>query len=180
MCSSVESANKLVVEARLKGASMHWQRQNVNPMLALRNGVCNERWLETWRTSAANGKALGPLAPSSGHHRWPLPALLCLTNSLLPPQERQLRRPLLLACRQSLRPPCLAPAVLPRIIPGKKLLPVAQRLLQKCEGHPLSLMAPLLHLPRVLLVHIPGEIGSLMHSRLLQLGHGSDPEEFFG
>ncbi len=47
---SVESANKLVVEARLKGAGMHWERKNVNPMLALRNGVCNERWLETWQT----------------------------------------------------------------------------------------------------------------------------------
>src|SRR5437667_3912958 len=46
----VESANKLVVEARLKGAGMHWQRTNVNPMLALRNAVCNERWLEMWQT----------------------------------------------------------------------------------------------------------------------------------
>lgn len=47
---SVESANKLVVQARLKGAGMHWHRHNVNPLLALRNGVCNERWLETWQT----------------------------------------------------------------------------------------------------------------------------------
>jgi len=44
----VESANKLVVEARLKGAGMHWERTNINPMLALRNGICNERWQETW------------------------------------------------------------------------------------------------------------------------------------
>ena len=50
----VESANKLVVEARLKGAGMHWQRNNVNPMLALRNGICNERWQETWRTALAH------------------------------------------------------------------------------------------------------------------------------
>lgn len=48
---SVESANKLVVEARLKGAGMHWQRINVNPMLALRNAVCNERWSETWQAA---------------------------------------------------------------------------------------------------------------------------------
>jgi hypothetical protein len=47
---SVESANKLVVQARLKGAGMHWGRKNVNPMLALRNGVCNERWTEIWQT----------------------------------------------------------------------------------------------------------------------------------
>ena len=39
----VESANKLVVEARLKGAGMHWERSHVNPLLALRNGVCNQR-----------------------------------------------------------------------------------------------------------------------------------------
>src|SRR6266566_808282 len=38
---SVESANKVVVEARLKGAGMRWQRHNVNRMLALRNAVCN-------------------------------------------------------------------------------------------------------------------------------------------
>jgi hypothetical protein len=44
----VESANKLVVEARLKGAGMHWRRDNVNPMLALRNVVCNKRWDECW------------------------------------------------------------------------------------------------------------------------------------
>jgi len=47
---SVESANKLVVQARLKGAGMHWERTNVNPMLALRNGVCNDRWAESWQT----------------------------------------------------------------------------------------------------------------------------------
>ena len=44
----VESANKLVVEARLKGSGMHWARDNVNAMLAVRNVVCNERWAEGW------------------------------------------------------------------------------------------------------------------------------------
>jgi hypothetical protein len=44
----VESANKLVVEDRLKGAGMHWADGNVNPMLALRNAICNERWGEVW------------------------------------------------------------------------------------------------------------------------------------
>src|SRR5436853_2649246 len=28
---------------------MHWQRKNVNPMLALRNAVCNGRWHEMWK-----------------------------------------------------------------------------------------------------------------------------------
>lgn len=44
----IESANKLVVEARLKGAGMHWQRTHVDPMLALRNLVCNDRWAQEW------------------------------------------------------------------------------------------------------------------------------------
>jgi len=45
---SVESANKLVVEERLKGAGMHWAQENVNPMLALRNAICSDRWEEVW------------------------------------------------------------------------------------------------------------------------------------
>ena len=44
----VESANKLVVEDRLKGAGMHWAKASVNPLLALRNAVCNDRWAECW------------------------------------------------------------------------------------------------------------------------------------
>ena len=51
---SVESANKLVVEARLKGAGMRWCRQNVNPMLVLRNAVCNREWQQTWATSVTH------------------------------------------------------------------------------------------------------------------------------
>lgn len=45
---ATESGNKLVVEARLKGSGMHWARPHVDPMLALRNTVCNDRWNETW------------------------------------------------------------------------------------------------------------------------------------
>jgi len=44
----VESANKVVVEARMKGAGMHWADQNVNPLLALRNIICSDRWNEEW------------------------------------------------------------------------------------------------------------------------------------
>lgn len=44
----VESANKLVVEDRLKGAGMHWAVGHVNPLLALRNAICNDRWDERW------------------------------------------------------------------------------------------------------------------------------------
>lgn len=45
---AVESANKLVVEARLKGSGMHWARPHVDPMLALRNIACNDLWLQAW------------------------------------------------------------------------------------------------------------------------------------
>lgn len=60
---AVESANKLVVEARLKGAGMRWAEEQVNPMLALRNIVCSDRWAEAWpqiatrlRQQAAQGR----------------------------------------------------------------------------------------------------------------------------
>ena len=44
----VESANKLVVEARLKGSGMHWLEKHVNPMLALRTMICSKRWKQEW------------------------------------------------------------------------------------------------------------------------------------
>ncbi|HJZ49224.1 MAG TPA: ISKra4 family transposase [Roseiflexaceae bacterium] len=55
----VESANKVVVEARLKGAGMHWSRASVNPLLTLRNAVCNDRWAEAWQQSAAHVRRVG-------------------------------------------------------------------------------------------------------------------------
>lgn len=45
---SVESANKLLVEERLKGAGMHWAREHVNPMVALRTVAYGDRWAEAW------------------------------------------------------------------------------------------------------------------------------------
>lgn len=44
----VESANKRVVEARLKGAGMHWTVETANAMLALRGCLCSQRWDERW------------------------------------------------------------------------------------------------------------------------------------
>lgn len=45
---AMESGNKVVVEARLKGAGMHWALAHVNPMLGLRNLLCSNRWEEDW------------------------------------------------------------------------------------------------------------------------------------
>ena len=61
----VESANKLVVEARLKGAGMHWQRGHVDAMLALRNLLCNDRWEQEWPHIKAR------LVAQAQHRRFP-------------------------------------------------------------------------------------------------------------
>jgi len=44
-----ESANKLVVQSRMKGAGMRWEPEHVNTMLALRNLACNDRWDQGWQ-----------------------------------------------------------------------------------------------------------------------------------
>ena len=45
----VESAHKFVVQSRLKQAGMRWAEANVDPMLALRNLICNDRWRQGWQ-----------------------------------------------------------------------------------------------------------------------------------
>lgn len=62
---SVESANKLVVEARMKGSGMHWAPAQVDPMLALRNIICSDRWAAAWPQIATQLRAA---------HRPPRPA----------------------------------------------------------------------------------------------------------
>jgi len=54
---STESANKVVVEVRLKGSGMHWARANVNPMVALRTVACANRWTEVWPRITARLRA---------------------------------------------------------------------------------------------------------------------------
>jgi len=49
----IESANKHVVQRRLKGAGMHWGRDHVNPMLGLRTVAANDRWATAWPQIAA-------------------------------------------------------------------------------------------------------------------------------
>jgi hypothetical protein len=45
---AVESSHKQVVQSRMKQAGMRWAEHHVDPMLALRNLVCNDRWSEGW------------------------------------------------------------------------------------------------------------------------------------
>ena len=54
----VESGNKLVTEARLKGAGMHWAPAHVNPLVALRTAVCADRWAACWAAASAQVRAL--------------------------------------------------------------------------------------------------------------------------
>jgi hypothetical protein len=72
----VESANKLVVEARLKGAGMHWARASVNPMLVLRNAVCNDRWREVWAASTAYIRHYGRTSRPTTPRTLPPPPVL--------------------------------------------------------------------------------------------------------
>src|SRR5437763_1480388 len=60
----VESANKLVVEARLKGAGMHWERSHVALLLAGRQGVCQQRGQETWPLAGSPASKLQALRRS--------------------------------------------------------------------------------------------------------------------
>lgn len=46
----VESANKLVVEDRLKRSGMRWSREQVNPLLALRGSAASGEWHSGWVT----------------------------------------------------------------------------------------------------------------------------------
>jgi hypothetical protein len=59
---AVESANKLVVEARLKGAGRRWAEGNVTPMVALRGALCSERWDEAWAAIATARRGREPRA----------------------------------------------------------------------------------------------------------------------
>jgi hypothetical protein len=64
----VESANKVVVETRLKGAGRRWAEGHVTPLVALRGALCSERWDEAWAQIAAARRIRG--------HRTPPPAIL--------------------------------------------------------------------------------------------------------
>jgi hypothetical protein len=55
---NAESANLHVVQDRLKGPGKFWGREHVNPMLALRNAWCSDRWEEAW-TAASKRLAEG-------------------------------------------------------------------------------------------------------------------------
>jgi endogenous inhibitor of DNA gyrase (YacG/DUF329 family) len=44
---------------------MHWERSHVNPLLALRTTVCNERWQEMWHQALTHQRKLKALQRSA-------------------------------------------------------------------------------------------------------------------
>ncbi len=103
---SVESAHRVVVEARLNGAGMRWAREHVNPMLALRNAVCNDRWDEVWeqieteqrrqvrvrRRARRQQRQTPPILPRVVEAAPPAPQLV---SAALPESDQQLPVPVL-------------------------------------------------------------------------------------
>jgi hypothetical protein len=100
----VESAHKVVVEARLKQAGMHWAPEHVNPMVALRNAACNDRWEEAWpaivraqhnqarRDKLARYVVPGPAAVPPAAVLMPLVEVAPPTTDSAPPQTTTLVR----------------------------------------------------------------------------------------
>lgn len=107
---AVESANKLVVEARLKGAGMHWAREHVNPLVALRTIVCSDRWDEAWPQMSghlrqqARERALQNRARRHQAKRRADPVPVVAAVPLLPPDFRP--------CSSRTLPPSPTPPVL--------------------------------------------------------------------
>lgn len=59
---TVESGHRVVIGARCKGAGQHWEPAHLNPLLALRTTLCNDRWDATWPTIAAHRRATAQAA----------------------------------------------------------------------------------------------------------------------
>jgi hypothetical protein len=62
----VESANKVVIEVRLKGAGMLWTRSHADAMVGLRTIVASDRWRTCWPRIV---RALQAAQPTRARHR---------------------------------------------------------------------------------------------------------------
>jgi len=80
----VESANKHVVQARLRGAGMQWVPASVNAILALRCGERSRRWSLTWSTVARRLQHPQPSQPPRRRHQTRLPPRLASHRNTLP------------------------------------------------------------------------------------------------
>jgi hypothetical protein len=108
---SVESANKLVVQSRMKQAGMRWEPSHVNPMLAMRNLACNARWMEGWRdirqtwhqNELARRAQRATRPSSSGESAAPLPPTVL--PRLEPAASSEPVSPLLIPTKRASNPP---------------------------------------------------------------------------
>lgn len=103
---SVESANKLVVQSRMKGAGMRWEPGHVNPILAMRNLACNARWTEgwaairqTWHQNELARRARRATRPSSSGEQAVSPPPIALPHPE-PPTSSEPRPPVLTPAKQ--------------------------------------------------------------------------------
>ncbi|HYL44354.1 MAG TPA: hypothetical protein VEU97_13285 [Ktedonobacteraceae bacterium] len=94
---------------------MHWKPEHVNPMLLLRNAVCNDRWEETWQGRMK--QAHQSRKQEREHHTQArveratlrlLPLLLLLSLSRPHPQEQTLSP---VSLQASVAPTPLSPAL---------------------------------------------------------------------
>jgi hypothetical protein len=85
----VESANKVVVETRLKGAGRRWAEGHVTPLVALRGALCSERWDEAWAQIAAARRTRGCRTPPPAI----LPAASAASAASVAAPARPVRQP---------------------------------------------------------------------------------------
>ena len=78
---SVESSHKHVVHSRLKQAGMRWAEEHVDPMLSLRNLICNDRWAEGWQQMLAFRQEQRWM---QRHIRLARPVLTSITTNVVP------------------------------------------------------------------------------------------------
>src|SRR5207248_5164003 len=81
----VESANKLVVEARLKGSGMHRAAGHVDAMLGLRTLACVDRWGEAWPQIVAQQRAAATRHREM-HHQRQRPSAVRASLAMPPPR----------------------------------------------------------------------------------------------
>ena len=102
----VESANKLLVEARLKGSGMHWAEDKVNSMLAIRNILCSDRWKTEWPKIAVGlQKQTADRSSNLRNSRKPVSPSVPLTLSMVLPEPAIVEpNPHLPDCKPSTNP----------------------------------------------------------------------------
>ncbi len=125
---SVESANTCVAQQRLKGPGMHWEGKNVNPMLALRIGLCNDRWQESMQ-QASRQRLLSRRARRSERQKNKYDELSQKVNRLV------LRLFVLLAPSEP-KPTLLPVAAAPRELPASGGAPASRPIRRPAPSHP--------------------------------------------